>query len=100
MLKKQAITIAHTLSKPSKMPCPSYSIPTYACATGSKLRDVPGSVCSICYAHERGSYGWSTTKEALEQRLNALANPGWVEAMVSLIRGRGSTRPWLQPNQG
>jgi len=88
MLKKQAIAIAHTLSKPSKMPCPSYSLPTHACATGSKLRNVPGSVCSICYAHERGSYAWNTTKEALEQRLSSLAHPDWTSAMVSLIRGR------------
>lgn len=88
MLKKQAIAIAHTLSSPSKMPCASYSLPTHACKTGSKLRQVPGSICGICYCHERGSYAWRTTKEALEQRLNAIVRPGWTEAMVTLIRGR------------
>lgn len=86
MLKKDARKIAHTLSKPSKMPCASYSLPIEACKTGGKLRNICGSVCSICYAG-RGCYGWSSTVAAMARRLESIQHPLWVRSMVTLIRG-------------
>lgn len=84
MNKLQAIEICHTLSKPSKMPCKSYSIPASACKTGSKLRQKAGTVCSDCYAC-KGMYAFSTTQAALEKRLASLTHPDWVAGMVTLI---------------
>jgi hypothetical protein len=72
------------LSEPSKMPCLSYSIPASACRTGGKLRKIPGSVCSSCYAR-KGHYIFPHVKAALRRRLGAIFLPGWVEAMVLLI---------------
>jgi hypothetical protein len=85
MLKKDAIAIAHTLGNPSKMPGKSYGIPAAECKTGSKLRKVPGSVCSKCYAC-KGHYSYSTVSTAQYKRLNAIDNPQWVSAMVHLIK--------------
>lgn len=73
-----------TLSKPSKMPCPSYSIPATRCKTGSKLARIPGSVCSACYAL-KGNYYFPNVKRALESRYHALKDPAWVDTMVKLI---------------
>lgn len=74
------------LSSPSKMPGTSYSIPTKYCNVGTKLRDVPGSVCHKCYAHNRGFYAMPKTKNALENRYATMLSDDWVESMVGLIR--------------
>jgi len=84
MDKKQIKQIIVGLSKPSKMPCHGYSIPAKECKTGGKLRDVPGSVCSSCYAC-KGNYRFSNVEKALYKRLDAIHNPQWVEAMAYAI---------------
>ncbi len=86
MLKKEAIKITGGLSKPSKMPGPSYNLPATACRTGAKLAKVPGSVCSGCYAL-KGRYRFPNVQKALNRRLNSLNHPQWIEAMVVLITG-------------
>ena len=53
--KKQANQIHGGLTQTSKMPCKSYSLPTIACKTGFRMRDVIGSICASCYA-EKGNY--------------------------------------------
>ena len=84
MNKRQAISIAGTLSKPSKMPCKGTSLPASQCTTGNKLRGICGAVCSKCYAH-KGMYRFKTVQSALENRLKGITKPNWVEAMVTLI---------------
>jgi len=94
MLKGVANAVVGGLSRTSKMPGPSFGTSAFDCQTGSKLREVPGSVCSKCYAR-KGQYLWSTTREAHARRMSALlkaiANPEaraqWVSAMVSLLDG-------------
>lgn len=86
MLKRNAKTIAGTLSNPSKMPCKSYSLPTHACKTGSKFQQVEGTVCNICYACQ-GMYQMKPVKEAMERRLRATKHDQWPDAMASLING-------------
>lgn len=81
---KDAKEIAGSLSAPSKMPCRGYSIPAEACTTGSKIREVMGSVCNSCYAL-KGRYQFPTVKTALGKRLKALADPRWEDAMVTQI---------------
>ena len=79
-----------TLSKPSKMPCNSFSIPAIMCKTGSKLRKIEGSVCAKCYAH-KGFYNMPNVRQALAARLRELRDPQWVERMVAVIRANESS---------
>lgn len=82
---KEAKAITGGLSNPGKMPGFAYNLPTWACITGTKLRDVEGSTCSGCYAHERGRYRFPNVKNALNRRLKSLDDPKWIEAMTVLV---------------
>lgn len=72
------------LGKPSKMPGYSTAIPASACRTGAKLAQIPGSVCASCYAM-RGNYLYTSVREGLQRRMEAIANPRWTDGMVRLI---------------
>lgn len=74
-----------TLSKPSKMPCQSWSVPALACKTGSNLAQVEGSVCHGCYAL-RGFHRMPNVQTVLSQRLALMSAPNWVPAMIDLIK--------------
>lgn len=76
-----------TLSKPSKMPCYSFSIPAKRCITGKKLRDVEGSICSKCYAL-KGRYVFPNVQDALETRFRGMSDPQWIDKMVFMIGKR------------
>ena len=56
------------LSRPSKMPCYSYSLPAKNCLVGSQLAQLPGSVCHDCYAL-KGAYRWPVVDSAMQRRL-------------------------------
>ena len=86
MLKKEAREITGGLSAPNKMPGPSINLPAWNCKTGVKLQAVKGSVCAGCYAM-KGRYRFKNTRQAMDKRLAALADPRWVDAMVTLITG-------------
>jgi hypothetical protein len=88
MLIKEALANVGGLSEPSKMPCFGYSIPADTCNIGSKLRKVPNSICSTCYAL-KGNYRYPKVKSALYNRLDTLNNRSlWIESMVFLINKR------------
>ena len=87
MLKKEAKQITGGLSKPNKMPGPSYNLPAQACLTGAKLVQVPGSTCAGCYAL-KGRYRFGNVQKALNRRLKSLEDPRWVAGMITLIQGR------------
>ena len=88
MQTKEALKIiGGSLSKPSKMPGPAHNLPAVACKTGAKLVKVPGSVCAGCYAL-KGRYRFKNVQDALSRRLQALQDPRWVDAMVTLIQGQ------------
>ena len=80
----KALELIGNFSKPSKMPCQSWSIPAKKCKTGMKLRNVEGSVCSKCYAL-KGRYPFPNVQKALEKRFESLSNPFWEDAMVLAI---------------
>lgn len=84
--KKVAVQFTHTLSRTSKMPCKSYGLPAAECNVGSKLRNVPGSTCEGCYAHE-GCYAWEPSQVATYKRLESLQNAEWVTAMTKMLDG-------------
>ena len=81
-------------SRPSKMPGLSWNIPATLCKVGSKLRDVPGSTCSGCYAL-KGRYMFPSTQNAMNRRLdlyNKAHENGtitrWYEAMAYYANSR------------
>jgi hypothetical protein len=86
MTIKKAISIAHTLSDPSKMPGFAYGIPAEVCRIGSRLVSIVGSVCYGCYALKGFyvRYGY-IIKPAQYKRLASITDPRWVDAMVTLI---------------
>lgn len=85
-VKTATAAIGGSLGFPSKMPGTSYGIPTHACGVGGKLRNVAGSTCEKCYAHDRNNYQYASVKIAQENRLASLADtPAWIEAMTMLL---------------
>ena len=87
MNTKEAWTLVGGLSKPSKMPGWSIGIPAKECKTGSKLRLIPDSVCSECYAL-KNCYMFKVVQEAQYRRLEAIQHPDWVLAMATLINSK------------
>lgn len=88
---KQAREITGGISSPSKMPGHSFSIPARRCTTGSKLRQVPGSVCSMCYALKGNYKRFPRVEKALEKRYQLLNHPQWIDAMALLISKTGDS---------
>ena len=72
MLVKEAKEITGSLTRTSKMPGLSYSLPAWECKTGSKLRKVKDSVCSMCYALKGNYTRYKAIKAAQYVRLASL----------------------------
>ena len=84
------------LSTPSKMPCHTFALPAVmTCPIGAKLRKIPGTVCSKCYAKK----GLSVMPDAKGSRLrnyletrralkSITKEENWVETMANKIRGQ------------
>jgi len=71
MTTKNNLQIVGGLSKPSKMPGWAYGLPAPECKTGSKLRDIPNSTCSGCYAM-KGCYVFPVVQAAQYRRLASI----------------------------
>lgn len=74
------------LSKTTKLPCPSWGIPTHACPLGALYSKKQGTVCNTCYA-KKGRFVFPSNKEFLQKNLDDyLHNPKkWVVEMALLI---------------
>ena len=83
---KQAKEITGSLTRTSKMPGLSYSLPAWECKTGSKLRKVKGSVCASCYALKGNYTRYKANKAAQYVRLDSLKNSLWTAAMVAQVK--------------
>ena len=86
MLVKKAKVITGSMTRTSKMPGLSYSLPAWECKTGSKLRKVPGSVCASSYALKGNYTRYPEIKRAQYRRLQALDHPLWVDAMTAQVK--------------
>ena len=86
----EAKDIAGTLGAPSKMPGTAYGISAFACKTGAKLAQIPGSVCHGCYAM-KGNYTFPNVQGSQAKRLAGITDQRWVEAMVTLLDKSGET---------
>ena len=86
MNKTQAAQVHGGLTQTTKMPCRSYSLPTIACVTGFRMREIAGSICSDCYA-EKGNYHKYANgiEPAQHARLVSITDDLWVDAMVVSI---------------
>ena len=83
---KEAKQITGSMTRTSKMPGLSYSLPAWECKTGSKLRKVKNSVCSMCYALKGNYTRYKAIKAAQYVRLKAIAHPLWVDAMTAQVK--------------
>ena len=81
----EARKITDSLTRTSKMPGLSYSLPAWECKTGSKLRKVKNSVCSACYALKGNYTRYKAIKIAQYRRLAAIKLEGWTRAMAAQI---------------
>ena len=92
MTLSEAISIiGGPLSEASKMPCHVFSLPTSSCKRGSVLRNLPGSVCSKCYA-QRGHFCYAHVQHKLNDKLKAINHPLWAQAMVLVL--------WIKERSG
>ena len=74
------------MTRTSKMPGLSYSLPAWECQTGAKLRKIPGTPCFGCYALKGNYIRYPAIKKAQYFRLASLARDSWVAAMVAQIK--------------
>jgi len=86
MKVKEAKEITGSLTRTSKMPGLSYSLPAWECQTGSKLSLVPGTPCFGCYAKKGNYIRYPAIKKAQYYRLASLVHDSWVTAMVAQVK--------------
>ena len=86
MKVKEAVKITGSMTRTTKMPGLSYSLPAWECQVGSRLRAVKGSVCSGCYALKGNYTRYPAIKAAQYYRLQSLRHPQWIPAMVAQIK--------------
>ena len=86
MKVKEAAAITGSMTRTSKMPGLSYSLPAWECKTGSKLRKIKNSVCSMCYALKGNYTRYKAIKAAQYVRLASLKNELWTAAIVTQIK--------------
>ena len=87
---KDAKVITDSLTRTSKMPGFSYSLPAWACKTGQKLAKIPGTPCFGCYAMKGNYTRYPAIKRAQYRRLDAIKHPLWVKAMAAQIISKKS----------
>ncbi len=86
MKVRDAVKITGSMTRTSKMPGLSYSLPAWECQVGAKLRAVKGSVCAGCYALKGNYTRYPAIKAAQYYRLQSLMDPRWIPAMVTQIK--------------
>ena len=74
------------MTRTSKKPGLSYSLPAWECKTGSKLRKVKNSVCSMCYALKGNYTRYKAIKAAQYVRLKAINHQLWTVAMAAQVK--------------
>jgi hypothetical protein len=77
--------VAGVLGEPSKMPGYAYGLSAKLCNVGSKLREIPGSVCSKCFAMTGWYRSWRPLLKGHDRREQGIRHPQWVDAMVTMI---------------
>ena len=86
MKVKEAQAITGSMTRTSKMPGLSYSLPAWECQTGAKLRKIPGTPCYNCYALKGNYIRYPAIKKSQYYRLKSLVHDSWVMAMVAQVK--------------
>mgnify|MGYP003677333525 CR=1 FL=1 len=73
-----------SLSQTSKMPSKSIGLSAWLCITGSKLAQIPSTVCHKCYAR-RGFFNMPSVKTAMESRLEFMLSEQFVPRMIAVL---------------
>ena len=73
-----------SLSQTSKMPSKSIGLSAWLCITGSKLAQIPSTVCHKCYAR-RGFFNMPSVKTAMESRLEFMLSAQFVPRMIAVL---------------
>lgn len=84
------------LTETKKMPCRSFSLPAGQSCPAMVIG--PNAICDKCYALDRGSYAWRTTKHAQAARFNWVTTcmrsaAGREEFITSMVTAIGTRRP-------
>ena len=88
MKVSEAKKITGSMTRTSKMPGLSYSLPAWECQVGAKLRKVPGSVCAGCYAL-KGNYTRYPALKAAGYTVGHIATQGiWDEDKPKFAHGK------------
>jgi len=91
VLERRELDLVGGLSKPRPMPWFAWSISAEKCKVGSRLRKVPGSVCSVCYAC-KGYYSYPVAQAAMQRRFEMLADLlAWADGMAHCLVGRAAS---------
>ena len=69
----------------SKMPCPSWGIPSIYCKVGDVLRTIPGTICRNCYTCT-GRFIMTAPRNFHQKHLEQMLEPNWVPRMVKKFR--------------
>ena len=102
LTKRVAEALTGSVTQTTKMPCKSYSLPTVACKTGYKMAQLPGSICSACYAMKGNYQMYAANIEPaqharLDAVMQALGNAeyavAWIDSMAAHI-GTDSAFRW------
>jgi hypothetical protein len=84
---KQANEIIGGYTITDKLETISYSISAFDCITGSKLRKIPNTVCSTCYALKGNYLRYDKNiRPAQNRRLKSISRPDWVNAFVYILK--------------
>mgnify|MGYP006402375815 CR=1 FL=1 len=88
-------TASPRLSRPSKMPCKTWSLPAWDTCPGSREKGTANAVpaCQLCYARG-GRYVMKNVRAPRDHNLIDWQANGWVSAMVALI-GRDKYFRWF-----
>ena len=88
MLVKDALNYGKISNGNTKMPGTTYAVDAFACKVGSKLRNIPGSICSKCYTIKLQKLRPSVDqgyKTNLLKWVNRSSSKDWVDAIVFQI---------------
>jgi hypothetical protein len=84
------------LGRPSKMPGFSWGISASLCKTGSKLAQIEGTGCSVCYAL-RGRYPMDNVQDAMAERIAGYYDdPDWPELMSIRLLTYAKHHPYFR----
>ena len=84
MTLSEALAITGPLQNASKMPCYVFSISARNCKRGRKLAEIPGTVCSKCYAM-RNNFTWPQTQHSMMLHEMAMEHPQWAQAQAMVL---------------